>query len=367
MTSLDDAIDKKVGEVRTDNLDISYGEVMSLLRSKEIQIDPDFQRLFRWEEERSSRLVESILLMLPVPPVFFMERVDGVLELVDGLQRISSVAYFLDHEVIQKPSPLVLAGCDIVPEFNGMRFENLSIALRMRIKRAPLRAIIIKKQSSTFLRYEMFKRLNTGGMDLSEQEIRNCQARMAGEDGAKFYNFLMKCSTHPSFVDCVSSLSEAEIEKRGGEELVLRFFALKNGFDDFKGSVREWLTTYMENVIFRKSNYKDSPFDETLEFKVFESAFDLLQRSLGDSPFVRFKGAKATGGLAPAHFEAVTMGVVQTLETIKNLSAEAIRNCITQVVQDADFKAFVGPGSNSLVKLKGRIRVVENALRNIPQ
>lgn len=365
MTSLDEAIDKKVGEVRTDNLDISYGEVMSLLRSKEIQIDPDFQRLFRWEEERSSRLVESILLMLPVPPVFFMERDDGILELVDGLQRISSVAFFLDHTVIGRPSPLELTGCDIVPEFNGIRFENLSIALRMRIKRASLRAIIIKKQSSTFLRYEMFKRLNTGGMDLSEQEIRNCQARMAGEEGARFYNFLTRCSELPSFVECVSSLSDAEIEKRGAEELVLRFFALKNGFDDFKGSVREWLTTYMENVIFKKGIYQNSIFDETSEFAVFKSVFDLLQKSMGDSPFVRFKGTKATGGLAPAHFEAVTMGIVKTLDSIKILSDDAICKCITEIVQSPNFKLYVGPGSNSLLKLRGRITVVEEALRRI--
>lgn len=84
-------IDNKIGEVRTEAIDLSFGEIINLQSTGEITIDPEYQRLFRWSDEQKSRLVESLLLRLPIPPVFFIENPDGTLELIDGLQRISGV------------------------------------------------------------------------------------------------------------------------------------------------------------------------------------------------------------------------------------------------------------------------------------
>jgi uncharacterized protein with ParB-like and HNH nuclease domain len=94
--SLEQAIDTKIGEVRFDALDLSFGEIASLHNQKEIVIDPDYQRLFRWSEDQRSRLVESVLLGLPLPQIFLIENQTGVLELIDGLQRVSSMLQFLD-------------------------------------------------------------------------------------------------------------------------------------------------------------------------------------------------------------------------------------------------------------------------------
>src|SRR6056297_2535887 len=97
-------------EIRTESVDFSFGELLNLHRDKEIVIRPDYQRLFRWSNEQRSRLIESILLKLPIPPIFLIEDEEGVLELIDGLQRTSSVLQFIDNTSIREPE-LVLSGC----------------------------------------------------------------------------------------------------------------------------------------------------------------------------------------------------------------------------------------------------------------
>ena len=154
--AIDELIEKRIGEVRIDSLDISFGELISLHDEKEFIISPAYQRLFRWSLEQRSRLIESILLKLPIPQIFVVENEDSTLELIDGLQRIIAVIHFLQPEKLDAP-PLKLIGCDIVPELNGLFAEELPLSLRLRLKRAAVRMVIIKKQSKTELRYEMFE------------------------------------------------------------------------------------------------------------------------------------------------------------------------------------------------------------------
>ena len=193
MTPLEEQITQRVGEVRTDNFDLSFGEISNLHANKELIIQPEYQRLFRWSNQQRSHLIESILLELPIPQIFTIENSDGVLELIDGLQRTSTVLQFIDPTSIGL-EPLVLEGCSLIDELNGKTFTDLPLSLRLSIKRSPLRTVVIKKQSKAFLRYEMFKRLNTGGSNLEPQEIRNCSARMLGEAGIRFYATLVELS-----------------------------------------------------------------------------------------------------------------------------------------------------------------------------
>src|SRR5438270_3480705 len=117
MASIEQAIDRRIGEVRTETLDLSYGEIANLYSNQELVIQPDYQRLFRWSLEQRSRIIESILLELPIPQIFVIENENGVIELIDGLQRVSSVIQFIDASLLEL-DPLVLAGCDLIPELN---------------------------------------------------------------------------------------------------------------------------------------------------------------------------------------------------------------------------------------------------------
>ena len=213
MSDIAEKIDEKIGEVRTDTLDLSFGEIVNLHSQNELIIQPDYQRLFRWSDEQRSRLIESILLELPVPQIFVIENEDGVLELIDGLQRVCSVIQFIDPTKLELDS-LVLIGCDLITDLNDNKFNDLPLSLRLRIKRSSVRTVVIKRQSKSFLRYEMFKRLNTGGTSLSPQEIRNCSSRMLGEEGVKFYSFLQYKAQSEHFKNCIETISQSDFYKK---------------------------------------------------------------------------------------------------------------------------------------------------------
>lgn len=117
MSAIDKMIDEKIGEVRTDAFDLSFGEIVNLHTNGELVIQPEYQRLFRWSIDQRSRLIESILLELPIPQIFVIENDNGVLELIDGLQRVSSVIQFINPNVLGL-EPLVLRGCDLIPSRN---------------------------------------------------------------------------------------------------------------------------------------------------------------------------------------------------------------------------------------------------------
>lgn len=348
-------IDQKIGEVRTESLDMSVGEIISLQENKELVIQPDFQRLFRWSDEQRSRLIESLLLELPIPSIFVIERESGVFELIDGLQRISSVIQFINPEALGLEK-LVLDGCDLIPDLDNLTYDELPLTLRLRLKRTGIRTVIIKRQSSQFLRYEMFKRLNTGGAKLSEQDIRNVNARMLGEKGSEFYEFLTKCANHPSFAAGIELLPNSNVDTRGDEELVLRFFAAKNFRKKFKGSISDWLDSYMESILLT-----NDIFDYESEWKLFTELFDVLNEKFGLHAFVKYRNGDPIGAVAPAYFEAVSMGCLASLEGLKSKSADKARTILAQTVESEAFRAVTGPGANSLPKLEKRIEIVAQA------
>lgn len=356
MKSLEDIIDDKIGEVRTESLDLTFGEIVNLHATRELVIQPEYQRLFRWSDDQKSRLIESILLELPIPQIFVIERETGVFELIDGLQRVSSVIQFINPAVLDL-DPLVLQGCDLVTELNDKKFDDLSLRLRLTIKRSSVRTVVIKRQSRFFLRYTMFKRLNTGGVSLDPQEIRNCSARMVGEDGTRFYSFLQNKATHPAFLNCIESLAQVEKDKKGDEELVLRFLATKNARHLFKESVRDWLDNYMEKILL-----KDIEFDYEKEEITFNKVFIYLSNALGEGSFVKYRGDKPIGGLAPAYYEAITIGTLNAIDEIINLPIELVRKKVIATVQTDDFRQNTGPGANKRSKLEGRIKVIQDAL-----
>ena len=363
MTDITDAIDKKIGEVRIKELDISFSELMSLHGEEELIISPEYQRLFRWSYEQRSRLIESILVELPIPQFFVVENDNGILELVDGLQRISSVFHFVDSSLLNLNQPLdslKLIGCDLVPELNGNTFDSLPLRLRLHIKRATVRMVMIRRQSSYRLRFEMFKRLNTGGSLLTPQEIRNCSARMVGKTGIDFCSFINQCVDSESFQICISSLSDTEKEQKVDEELVLRFFALKNAQNLFNRSISEWLDEYMDSVIL-----DDIEFDYESEHRIFEEVFSLLAKSMEDKAFVRFREDKPIGGPAPAYFESATIGVFRVRDCIRNVSADDLRSKLIEIRNRDVFLANIGPGANTQTKMEGRIAAVENGLREL--
>jgi hypothetical protein len=343
-------------EIRTTAVDFSFGELLNLHNAHEIVIRPEYQRLFRWSNEQRSRLIESIVLGLPIPPIFLIEGNHGILELIDGLQRTSSVLQFLDHSAIGEPE-LVLAGCDIISDLNGLRFQDLPLSVRLKVKRSPIRATIINKSGDAFVKYEMFKRLNTGGSLLSAQEIRNCSSRMV-DGGNLFYDSIQEMAQHPTFIAATSRLPDSFKEKRADEELVLRFFAVTTYRNRYRGNIEEWLDSFMEDVLFLRIH-----FDLQGQRSHFETVFNLIHEKAGNEAFTRFNDTgQPTGRLAPAYYEAVVCAFSNNQAAINQMSQEDVKTRLRSAFADEEFMNATGPGANTSQKLEGRIAVVSRYL-----
>jgi hypothetical protein len=370
MTGLLDELDRRSAEIRFEVIDFSAGELIRLHADKEIVIRPAFQRMFRWTQAQQSRLIESMLLGLPVPQIVLFQREDGVLELIDGLQRVSSIIRFVTGKTPQESiddqeQTTELSGCDVLPSLNGRTFADFEPVVQLELKRKTLRAIVIRRTNDPNLRYEMFKRLNTGGSPAEAHEVRNASLRIVGERGEAFLEFLDSCSKLPSFEEVTETLSDQGKRRLGRQELVLRFFALKNSRATYKGNISDWLDGYSEAVV--KSEVS---FDYPSEMDTFQRTFQVLAEKLGEEAFVKHKNNRALGGLAPAYFDAVSMGVLPVLDRLALVSSQEARAILNLAVghENDDFRENVGPGANAVPRLSKRIAEVTRAFdQRLPQ
>lgn len=358
-----DAVDTRVLAVRTRSLDISFNELVDMYESGELLIEPEFQRLFRWTAGAQSRLIESLILELPLPPIYLLELDEGVYELIDGLQRISSYLAFrgrLKMEGELQPA-LELQDCDIVKELNGLKYEDLPKPVEIKLKRNFVRAEILRRESDKRLRYYMFKRLNTGGEALEPQEIRNCTIRLLSES---FNKLLIDLSGDPDFMYCISTVAANQIRKKADQELVLRFFAFKNAKDAYRHEIGDFLTEYMESVSDEESG---AVFDYATEAEIFRKTFAVLAAAsraderLGERLFGSVVNGQIRGQFAVHQFEGLSLGLqvgIDSLDPTNDTQMSALGQMLVEIKVDPDFLQHTGGGKNDAVPLRGRIDAV---------
>ncbi len=295
MTEGRDRLEKQIAaarvEISTDSYPMSIGELTNLYKDGELNIRPEFQRFFRWTPLQKSRLVESLLLGIPIPSIFVAQDEDGVWELVDGLQRFSTIlelqGLLIDREGFRVPQ-LVLEGTKYLPSLNGRQWENrtksksLTSAQRLDIKRSKLDMKIIKRGSSPDAKYDLFQRLNSYGMSFTAQEMRT--ALIIGTS-SEFFSWLEALASYPSFVDC-TGLSERLITEKYDLELVLRWLILverpeskltQQSLRDFNRVVDDE-SIAMAKQFPRKSKARERAFHETFDFILEHGGDDVFRK-----------------------------------------------------------------------------------------
>ncbi len=197
-----------------------------------LDLQPNFQREYVWrlKPELPSRLIESLLLEIPIPPLYFGKLGSGKLEVIDGQQRLRTFIDFITNK-------FPLQRLTRMPSLNGMTFRELSTEFQEKIKQTPIRTVVINAGNNTDLRYEIFERLNRGSMALNEQELRNCVYRGA------FNDLLHDLETDSKWrVVKGGNSPEPRFKER---EMILRFLALANRIDFYKGGLKRFLNDYM--------------------------------------------------------------------------------------------------------------------------
>jgi len=302
----------KAREIHTDAYPMSVGELMSLYREEEIDIHPEFQRFFRWSDLQKSRFVESILLGIPIPSIFVAQRDDGVWDVVDGVQRLSTIFEFtgiLRDDRGNLRTPLKLVGTEYLPLLEGMMWEDNSNnnhdfpnSLRLDFKRAKLDIKIIKKESDENTKYDLFERLNTLGSRLSDQELRNCLLVMIKPE---LFRWIQDLSTVDAFVEAVS-LTDRAIQERYDMELVLRFLLLSRADVQMIQSIKD-VDAFITKGMRELAN--DRAFDQDSEGEVFRKTFSALVSALGPNCFARPGGGRGRGGFLISVFEVIAAGL----------------------------------------------------------
>lgn len=362
-------LDEQRKKLETRSLDISFNELVDMVASQELDIQPDFQRLFQWSEGAQSRFIESLLLEMPIPPIYVVETEENKYVLIDGLQRISSYLHFRGEleapsRDISKGQALTLSDCDIVPEFNGKKFSDLPTTLQIRLKRYFVRVQVIRHGSDPHYKYFMFKRLNTGGVNLSEQQLRNCTIRLLSNE---FNDFISRMSQDENYRKTIANLTEEQLEQWYDQELVLRFFALKNWREGFVHNVGDYLTEYLERVS-DSSHREHIDFEYVKEEAIFKTTFKLLADAFGDKAFSRSNRSNTdfVEAFGVYHFEAIaiaTQAVLGNRVITDQLDVSSLQDHLRTIKLDPAFTLITkGGGKNSKGALEQRISFVETRI-----
>lgn len=355
LVKLDKEITEQSNLLRTERLDLSFGELISMYEGGEIIIKPEFQRYFRWSEEQQTRFIESLLLGIPIPPIFVATNNEGVWELVDGLQRISTVLSFVgvlkESECgLNKKNGWALLEGDRIESLEGFTYKILPQKFRFALKRSVFRVEILKWNSSYDMRYELFNRLNTGGTPLTQQEIRNCIFR---DISPIFNDHLKTWASYEEFVTSVGMDIEQK-ERLYDQELILRFMSLLCGPTAIKQSVSQHMTSFMEKAL------KNPSFDYMMYENIFKRVFAVL-KPLGPTiyrqPDKRF---------ATSLFDVITYGIAKNIDHYEKTNTDDILELInTKVRENENLKKYSRRGGNNQrERIKNRLSIAEEIFGN---
>jgi hypothetical protein len=309
--SLQEEIDRKKSTIQSDSYSMAIGELVELYRDKELDLNPSFQRFFRWNDAQKSSLIESIFLGIPLPPIFVAQRADGVWEVIDGLQRLSTIFQLigvLRNESGDAQQPLSLRSTKYLPSLQDKRWNGdeddtnaLTQHQKLEFKRTKIDVKIIRDEQS---KHEVFLRLNTGGTPLSPQEVRNCILIMVN---LRMFDRLEQLRTDENFQSCVG-LNDNAIAERFDTELALRFVVFRSiPLEDLRGIGD--LTSFLNDRMIAIAQNRN--FDWNEEERAFRRTFEMLAHGPGEDSFRKFSLDRNSfvGGFLTGAFEVVALGI----------------------------------------------------------
>lgn len=337
-------INEERRNVGFDSYDITVRQIVDMVVEDTINVSPDYQRKFVWDSIRQSNLIESIFLGIPIPSLFMATNEDSTWEVIDGLQRITTLINFIYPEKYLNSEgfykKLMLKGMEKIPSLNGAHFDDLNNNLKLKLLTRPIRVTVLNDKSDFQVRFDLFERLNTGGITLHEQEIRNCVFQ------GKFNYFLKECTNDPRLNQLIKRNDKSG---RGNvEELVLKLFAYYEDRNNFKHSVKDFLNDYMAK--------KTETFNNKKELRrLYDSVLSVLCDALPNG-IVRSNRPNSTPLVL---FEAITVGVADILASGGVVNAEALLSAL----DDNDLRYLTTGATNSALKLNERISFVRQQVR----
>jgi len=349
--------------VKTDAYQMSVGELVNMYRDGELIINPDFQRLFRWEIGQKSKLIESLLLGIPLPSIFVFEKEDAKWELIDGLQRVSTLLEFmgaLKNPTTNQPErPTALVATKYLPSLDKVVWEKsdaipdippddqvvLPGPLQLAIRRSRLSVEILKRPSSNDTKYDLFQRLNAGGTQANPQELRNVIVIMV----SPAYNMFMRAlAQRPSYLTVLSA-SLDQLEKQRDMEYVSRYLVHTYVQYDGKLDVEEFID---QGIVVLAAAGETAQATST-----FNATFDLLNEAYGSSALRRFNHGAPSGRVLLAAYECIAVGVATNIDNIQGKPDPVayVRQRIAEFWQEPAIDNFFVAGLRGTVRIQRTI------------
>jgi uncharacterized protein DUF262 len=339
-------------QIVTQKLDLPISTLSEMI-TEQINLSPEFQRRDIWSLQKRSRFIESIIMNVPIPPVFLGEDEYGSYVVLDGRQRLTAIYEFLQNHY-------ALKGLEVWNDLNDLSYHDLE---KMKLDKALTRrfvpAVVILKESSPQVKYDVFDRLNQGGVIAEAMEIRN-----AVYPGA-FNRLLHELSADPIFrklwnipLDGESLSSNSQYSRMRDLELVLRFFALQN-YAAMNLNFKDYLSDFMAH---RNDEYKTTPDLKTTDTDSFGRAIANCWRVFGDGAFRRPSGVKSAP-LADALMLALCdVDSSQITDTVASRIAVAIQKLCTE---NEAFKKSISYGTNGKGAIGTRISAAKTLIAGL--
>lgn len=331
-------------KVYTDKKDYPLSTIKEMFDEGDIIPQPDYQRDYIMDNKKASKLIESVLLQIPIPTVYLCEEKDGTFSIIDGQQRLTSFVKFLKNEI-------ELKGLEEYSEYNGKKFIDLDKNVQRLIKSTTINCIVIQKESQE-LKYEIFSRLNQGSTSLKPQELRNCIYR------GSFNNMLEYIAANNKNL---AYLVGDDNKRKNYQEYILRYFALKN-FQEYSSSISRTLNLYMER------HQNDSEDNIKQYKKEYDSNVDIIRQILGQTAFYgydRIKG-KIMNKFSGSVYDSIIVGFSMFNNHDLMSHSDDIREGINNMkMNDEEYQEYTYAATGSKARVIGRIIKVYELLSSI--
>ncbi len=307
--------------------DYSVQDIVDKIKSGDIDLNPDYQRNYVWaandeEQNKCSRLIESLLLNIPIPVIYFAEQAETLkYEVIDGQQRLYTFQRYLNDD-------FVLKGLEVRDDVNGKKYSELITRDRDEIRKRSIRAIVILNESDEEIKHEVFERLNLGSIQLTPQEIRNNTLR------GEFNSLLKELAEEALFKKMLNLRLKSDVENMAREELVLRFFAYHDsGYKRVK-NLSYFLTDYM-----KKNQHPSKKILKSLK-DLFLNTINLVSKYLGNRAFSNYgeKSGKWASLSNRSLYDAEMLAFSDFIDKPIKIKPEAFLKDLEKLMADSQFR-----------------------------
>ena len=336
-------------EVNTNPADPDIETILKRIDAKNLILRPDFQRASVWTDAQKSRLIESLLLNLPIPPCFLAEDEDGTRVVVDGQQRLRSIDDF-------RHGRFKLSGLQVLKDLNGKEWGTLPPKLDRKILQRVIRTLVISHYSNPAIRFEIFERLNSGGVPLTEQEIRNATLR------GSFNAMLEKLATSPQFLGAIG-LKKPDPRLRH-HELILRFFAVRANCENYKPPLKMILSEFM------RMHRHDDPKSIDSFIELFTKSQANVSEVFGSYLFRRYRMKDGTASFETSISKAVFELQMVSLSFLDHATvashANSMRDSFKEIsLNNKDFADALSRATDHRSRFYQRLRIWDAELAKL--